>query len=69
MSINSHLSICVGTQSPKYLEMAQGHISLSYTNGKEFVAKENVACEGSVLPLLVLVVCQSQENPNDTPLP
>jgi hypothetical protein len=26
MSINSHLSTCVGTQSPKYLEMAQGHI-------------------------------------------
>jgi hypothetical protein len=25
----SHLSTCVGTQSPKYLEMAQGHISLS----------------------------------------
>jgi hypothetical protein len=36
MSINSHLSTCVGTQSPKYLEMAQGHISLS-------VAWENVA--------------------------
>jgi hypothetical protein len=31
MSINSHLSTCVGTQSPKYLEMAQGHISLSGT--------------------------------------
>jgi hypothetical protein len=29
MSINSHLSTCVGNQSPKYLEMAQGHISLS----------------------------------------
>jgi ribonuclease HI len=29
MSINSHLSTCVGTQLPKYLEMAQGHISLS----------------------------------------
>jgi hypothetical protein len=29
MSINSHLSTCVGTQSPKYLEMTQGHISLS----------------------------------------
>jgi hypothetical protein len=25
----SHLSTCVDTQSPKYLEMAQGHISLS----------------------------------------
>jgi hypothetical protein len=29
MGIYSHLSTCVGTQSPKYLEMAQGHISLS----------------------------------------
>jgi hypothetical protein len=29
MSIDSHLSTCVGTQSPKYLEMAQEHISLS----------------------------------------
>jgi hypothetical protein len=31
MGIDSHLSTCVGTQSPKYLEMAQGHISLSGT--------------------------------------
>jgi hypothetical protein len=31
MGIDSHLSTCVGTQSPKYLEMAQGHISLSYS--------------------------------------
>jgi hypothetical protein len=30
--MNSHLSTCVGTQSPKYLEMAQGHISLSVVN-------------------------------------
>jgi hypothetical protein len=29
MGIDSHLSTCVGTQSPKYLEMTQGHISLS----------------------------------------
>jgi transposase InsO family protein len=29
MGIDSRLSTCVGTQSPKYLEMAQGHISLS----------------------------------------
>jgi hypothetical protein len=29
MSIFSHLVPCVCTQSPKYLEMAQGHISLS----------------------------------------
>jgi hypothetical protein len=31
MSISSHLSTCVGTQSPKNLEMAQRHISLSVT--------------------------------------
>jgi hypothetical protein len=30
MGIDSHSSTCVGTQSPKYLEMAQGHISLSH---------------------------------------
>jgi hypothetical protein len=29
MGIDLHLSTCVGTQSPKYLEMAQGLISLS----------------------------------------
>jgi hypothetical protein len=29
LSIDEHESTCVGTQSPKYLEMAQGHISLS----------------------------------------
>jgi hypothetical protein len=29
MGIFTHLSTCVDTQSPKYLEMAQGHISLS----------------------------------------
>jgi hypothetical protein len=29
MGIDSHLSTCVCIQSPKYLEMAQGHISLS----------------------------------------
>jgi hypothetical protein len=31
MGIDSYLSTCVGTQSPKYLEMAQRHISLSTT--------------------------------------
>jgi hypothetical protein len=35
MGIDSHLSTCVGTQSPKYLEMAQGHISLSSPLGPE----------------------------------
>src|SRR5688572_27980041 len=37
MGIDSHLSTCVGTQSPKYLEMAQGHISLSMTNHSGYV--------------------------------
>jgi hypothetical protein len=35
MGIDSHLSTCVGTQSPKYLEMAQGHISLSEFSSME----------------------------------
>jgi hypothetical protein len=35
MGIDSHLSTCVGTQSPKYLEMAQGHISLSGAQGED----------------------------------
>jgi hypothetical protein len=34
MGIDSHLSTCVDTQSPKYLEMAQGHISLSQASIK-----------------------------------
>jgi hypothetical protein len=37
MGIDSHLSTCVGTQSPKYLEMAQGHISLSPTRRAKIV--------------------------------
>jgi hypothetical protein len=32
MGVDSHLNTCVDTQSPKYLEMAQGHISLSSMN-------------------------------------
>jgi hypothetical protein len=44
MSINSHLSTCVGTQSPKYLEMAQGHISLSVPSvGDEDYDADDVA--------------------------
>jgi hypothetical protein len=35
MGIDSHLSTCVDTQSPKYLEMAQGHISLSPAQYKQ----------------------------------
>jgi hypothetical protein len=40
MSINSHLSTCVGTQSPKYLEMTQGHISLSVTSSCYCLCKQ-----------------------------
>jgi hypothetical protein len=42
MGIDSHLSTCVGTQSPKYLEMAQGHISLSG-------ASDGIAAVGSAI--------------------
>jgi hypothetical protein len=37
MGIDSHLSTCVGTKSPKYLEMAQGHISLSVPHHTSYV--------------------------------
>jgi hypothetical protein len=37
----SHLSTCVDTQSPKYLEMAQGHISLSHILVSGKWSKEN----------------------------
>jgi hypothetical protein len=43
MGIDSHLSTCVGTQSPKYLEMAQGHISLSV-----FICEALLSLEGDV---------------------
>jgi hypothetical protein len=35
MGIDLHLSTCVGTQSPKYLEMARRHISLSLSYSDE----------------------------------
>jgi hypothetical protein len=37
MYINSQLSTCVGTQSPKFIEMAQGHTSLSRWPGLVFL--------------------------------
>jgi hypothetical protein len=40
--MNSHLSTCVGTQSPKYLEMAQGQISLSSALQKQKQARKKV---------------------------
>src|SRR5689334_24654245 len=54
MSINSHISTCVGTQSPKYLEMAQGHISLSEA---PCIALRNMSI-GDVCPK------ESEEPPN-----
>jgi hypothetical protein len=47
MGIDSHLSTCVDTQSPKYLEMAQGYISLSET----YVSIEEPQRTGSLLTL------------------
>jgi hypothetical protein len=44
MGIDSHLSTCVGTQSPKYLEMAQRHISLSGTpSSSKFSSEKSFA--------------------------
>jgi hypothetical protein len=37
MGIDSHLNTCVDTQSPKYLEMAQRHISLSKTTFQSII--------------------------------
>ena len=45
MGVDSHLNTCVDTQSPKYLEMAQGHISLSISL---------VICENEVVIMLVI---------------
>jgi hypothetical protein len=44
MGIDSHLSTCVDTQSPKYLEMAQGHISLSQTQATHTCAGMGTWC-------------------------
>jgi hypothetical protein len=47
MGIDSHLSTCVGTQSPKYLEMAQGHISLS-------IRKYKIHCMDMIVGPLIM---------------
>ena len=39
MGTFSHLSTCVCTQSPKYLEMAQGHISLSLLRANGYLQR------------------------------
>jgi hypothetical protein len=48
MVINSHLSTCVGTQSPKYLEMAQGHISLSRIPTADLLSRLDMILRGRV---------------------
>jgi hypothetical protein len=51
MGIDSHFSTCVDTQSPKYLEMAQGHISLSGSNlGRQFLPSVGWRTEQSGAP-------------------
>jgi hypothetical protein len=47
MGIDSHLSTCVDTQSPKYLEMAQGHISLSIYMHKNITPYKGKHCRNS----------------------
>jgi hypothetical protein len=44
MGIDSHLSTCVGTQSPKYLEMAQRHISLSTARPRDRTVRKDLFC-------------------------
>jgi hypothetical protein len=48
MGIDSHLITCVDTQSPKYLEMAQGHISLS--NARVMMSTVYAATRAYCLP-------------------
>jgi hypothetical protein len=54
MGIDSHLSTCVGTQSPKYLEMAQGHISLSECPSEAHEELVRYAFESLVITVLHL---------------
>ena len=49
MGIDSHLSTCVDTQSPKYLEMAQGHISLSVAEQRVFFGNQQTSEQESSL--------------------
>jgi hypothetical protein len=60
MGIDSHLSTCVDTQSPKHLEMAQGHISLSDCLRNEDVAASRPGSTDlalAILHLLTLPLC------------
>jgi hypothetical protein len=56
MDINSHLSTCVGTQSPKYLEMAQGHISLSVKHPSITSKTENLGTPRTCMLWMELTV-------------
>jgi hypothetical protein len=58
MGVDSHLNTCVDTQSPKYLEMAQGHISLS-------VALRNMSI-GDVCPKESEEPPQAQDQPSSS---
>jgi hypothetical protein len=59
MGIDSHLSTCVDTQSPKYLEMAQGHISLSVSHIEGGGARGVDVGVASGLPGAMLVLAKS----------
>jgi hypothetical protein len=45
------MTTCIGIQSPKYLEMAQGHISLSVMDLENSVKKEIVSQIGPTGPI------------------
>jgi hypothetical protein len=57
MGIDSHLSTYVCIQSPKYLEMAQRHISLSVTT------QDNSATMRMVLALVISSIDLVLSNP------
>jgi hypothetical protein len=56
MGIDSHLSTSVGTQSPKYLEMAQGLISLSGSTFPAGLSSIPVGCCTIIVLFSIFVV-------------
>jgi hypothetical protein len=68
MGIDSHLSTRVDTQSPKYLEMAQGHISLSkYYTINWYWSIQTCYCRYSNVNQSFTLLSVNQSAPNCNP--
>jgi hypothetical protein len=66
MGIDLHLSTCIGTQSPKYLEMAQGHISLSVSEWEMLKEAAAGSSQGGLVYLKYTFRFRNQfDEPND----